>query len=272
MNEPAPLRARKQPWPQTGLKQAAVLPARGRVRLRTFINLRWLAIAGQSATLFLIYFGLGYQLPLLRCAIAIAASALLNMVLTFAYPAGKRLISREATVYLGYDVLQLAALLYLTGGIENPFTLMFLAPVVIGAATLDLANTLILAAVAFISVSMISVVHEPLPWAANEPIQLPPLYLAGIWISMVIGIGFTSIYAWRIASEGSRMSAGLAATQLALSREHRLAGWRRPPHMNSARRLAPSRWWRASLSATRRPIPPKPPTCGCCASRPSAAA
>src|SRR5215472_14096756 len=197
--------------------------ARGRVRLRTLNNLRWLAIAGQSAALFLVHYGLDYKLPLVPCMVAIALSVLLNIVLSIRYPATHRLTNREATLYLAYDVVQLAALLYLTGGIANPFSLMFLAPVVIAAATLDLGNTLILAGLAFVSVSVIAVRHTPLPWATNESLTLPPLYMGGIWASLVIGIGFTSIYAWRIASEGARMSAGLAATQLALARQHRLA-------------------------------------------------
>ena len=208
---------------KTALRLLPATAARGRVRLRTLNNLRWLAIGGQSAALFIVYFGFSYRLPLVTCAAAIGISAVLNVALALRYPPSHRLTNREATVYLGFDVLQLAALLYLTGGIVNPFALMFLAPVVIAAATLDLGNTLILGGLAFVSVSVISVVHKPLPWAPGEAIDLPLLYQAGIWASLVIGIGFTSIYAWRIASEGARMSAGLAATQLALSREHRLA-------------------------------------------------
>src|SRR4029077_1812255 len=88
---------------------------------------------------------------------------------------------------------------------------------------LDLGNTLMLGGLSLVAVSVISVVHQPLPWEPGTAIDLPQLYQAGIWASLVIGIGFTSIYAWRIASEGVRMSAGLAATQLALAREHRLA-------------------------------------------------
>jgi two-component system sensor histidine kinase RegB len=212
--------------PAEGTAPLRLLPAaavRGRVRLRTLCNLRWLAIGGQSAALFIVYFAFGYHLPLAACVAAIGISAGLNVFLTLRYPPSHRLVNREATIYLGFDVLQLAALLYLTGGIANPFTLMFLAPVVIAAATLNLGNTLILGALAFISVSVIAVVHDPLPWEAGQTLELPLLYLAGIWASLVIGIGFTSIYAWRIASENARMSAGLAATQLALSREHRLA-------------------------------------------------
>jgi two-component system sensor histidine kinase RegB len=182
-----------------------------------------MAIGGQSAALFVVFFGFGYSLPLVECAGMIAASIVVNVVLALRYPVSHRLTNREATAYLGFDVLQLAALLYLTGGITNPFALMFLAPVVIAAATLNLGNTFILAGLAFAAVCVISVFHEPLPWPAGEALVLPALYQAGIWASLVIGIGFTSIYAWRIASEGARMSAGLAATQLALSREHRLA-------------------------------------------------
>ena len=196
---------------------------RGRVRLRTLSNLRWLAIAGQSAALFFVYLALGYPLPLTYCVAAIAASAVLNVVLALAYQPSHRLSNREATFYLSFDVVQLAALLYFTGGIANPFSLMFVAPVVIAAATLNLGNTLILAFIAFISVSIIGIVHHPLPWPVGEPLMLPQLYQAGIWAALIIGIGFTSVYAWRIASEATRMSAGLAATQLALSREHRLA-------------------------------------------------
>jgi two-component system, sensor histidine kinase RegB len=196
---------------------------RGRVRLRTLSNLRWLAISGQSATLFIVYFGLGYGLPLWRCIGVIAASALLNVLLAVRYPTTHRLTNREATVHLAYDVLQLAALLYLTGGLENPFALMFLAPVVIAAATLNLSNTIILGSLAFTAISVITLAHEPLPWAPGETLRLPALYQGGIWASLVLGIGFTSIYAWRIASEAARMSAGLAATQLALARENRMA-------------------------------------------------
>lgn len=195
----------------------------GRVRLRTLSNLRWLAVAGQSAALFLVYFALGYSLPIAYCAVGIAVSAALNVVLAVRYPPNHRLTNREATFYLGFDVLQLAALLYLTGGITNPFALMFVAPVVIAATTLNLGNVLILAGIAFVSVSLIAIAHRPLPWPVHETLNLPELYQAGIWTALVIGIGFTSVYAWRIASESARMSAGLAATQLALSREHRLA-------------------------------------------------
>jgi two-component system sensor histidine kinase RegB len=208
-------------WPRLAAELSP--SARGRVRLRTLSNLRWMAVAGQSAALFIVFFALNYPLPLFGCVMAIGTSVALNLGLAVRYPAAHRLTNREATAYLAYDVVQLAALLYFTGGIQNPFALMFIAPVVIGAATLNFGNTFVLAFLAFVSISVIAVVHKPLPWAPGEHLILPPLYQVGIWASLVIGIGFTSIYAWRIASEAARMSAGLAATQLALAREHRMA-------------------------------------------------
>jgi two-component system, sensor histidine kinase RegB len=196
---------------------------RGRVRLRTLSNLRWLAIGGQSAALFVVQFGFGFRIPLIPCVAAVASSVVFNLVLALRYPPAHRLTNREATVQLAYDVLQLGALLYLTGGIENPFAFMFLAPVVIAAATLNLGNTLILAGFGLTAATAIAIYHEPFPWAPNETLHLPALYQGGIWASLVISIGFTSVYAWRIASEAARMQAGLAATQLALSREHRMS-------------------------------------------------
>jgi two-component system sensor histidine kinase RegB len=195
----------------------------GRVRLGTLNNLRWLAVAGQSVALVIVYFVMGYQLPLLACIAPIAASAGLNLVLALAYPASKRLTAREATAFLAYDILQLAALLYLTGGIENPFALLFIAPVVISAATLNLANTLVLAAIGFIAISVLGVYYLPLPWLGDAEFHLPLIYRIGIWFSLNLGIGFTSIYAWRIASESARMSTALAASQMALARENRLS-------------------------------------------------
>ncbi len=131
--------------------------------------------------------------------------------------------SRGAAGFLAYDIVQLTALLYLTGGIQNPFALLYIAPVVVAAATLEVSSTVMLGALSFVAVSLLANFHLPLPWTDDDSFTMPLLYNAGIWVSLLLGIGFTSIYAWRTATESARMSAALAATQLALSREHRLA-------------------------------------------------
>jgi len=202
---------------------AVVPPGTARVRLGTLNNLRWLAVAGQAVAVVIVGLGFKFDLPLIAAATTIGLSALLNVFLSAAFPSTKRLSAREATSFLGFDILQLAALLYFTGGIENPFALMFVAPVVVAAATLDVANTFFLGGLTFAAISFLAQQHMPLPWNPAIPLQLPPLYQIGIWVSLAMGIGFSSMYAWRIASETSRMSAALSATQLALAREHRLS-------------------------------------------------
>ena len=213
--------------PRTGVNELirfqALMPARGQVRLGTLNNLRWLAVVGQTIALLVVRLVLNFDFPLLLAVAPVAASAVMNIVLAIAYPSARRLRPREATAFLAYDILQLAALLYFTGGIENPFALLFVAPVVISAATLDVFGTLFLGGLSFIAIIFLWQTHLPLPWSPVNGFSLPQLYQVGIWVSLLLGIGFTSIYAWRIAGEATRMSAALSATQLALAREHRLA-------------------------------------------------
>jgi two-component system sensor histidine kinase RegB len=206
-----------------GASEPTAAPGTLRVRLGTLNNLRWLAVAGQAAAIITVGLLLGFELPIVAAATTIGLSALLNIFLAIAFPSTKRLSAREATSFLGFDILQLAALLYFTGGIENPFSMLFLAPVVVAAATLDVANTFFLGGLAFAAITFLSAQHMPLPWSPEIPLRLPALYQIGIWASLVLGIGFSSMYAWRIASEATRMSAALSATQLALAREHRLS-------------------------------------------------
>ena len=200
-----------------------IAPGLGRVRLRTLVLLRWLAIGGQTAAVLGVEFLAGFALPLVACLIVIGASAAMNLVVSVRFPFAKRLSNREAALYLGFDLVQLFALLLLTGGLENPFSILFLAPVAISAASLDLKATIGLGVLALICVSVLAFYHLPLPWAQTAPLDLPSLYVAGLWAALVLGLGFTAVYAWRISSEAERMSTALEATRAALAREHHLA-------------------------------------------------
>jgi len=196
---------------------------RGHMRLRTLYVLRWMAVAGQAAAILFVHYALGYMLPLGWCLGVIAVSAWLNIFTGLRFPAGRILSEREAVSYLGFDIIQLTALLMLTGGIQNPFTLLFIAPVSISASVLSLRATLALSGLAVAAISTLAVVYLPLPWGEAAPLQLPAIYIGGIWTSLVLGVGFTAAYAWRIAEERARMSNALAATQLILAREQKLA-------------------------------------------------
>jgi two-component system sensor histidine kinase RegB len=197
--------------------------AKGGVRLRTQVMLRWLAIAGQCAAILAVHFSLGFDLPVLPCLAAIAASAFLNIWLMFAYPTAHRLGKREAGLYHAYDLVQLAVLVYFTGGLENPFSLLFIVPVTISATTLPLVYTIALGALSLVFISGLAFYHEPLPWWPREILALPSLYIAGVWVSLGLGIVFIAAYAWRIAAEAARMSDALNATQAVLAKAQRLS-------------------------------------------------
>lgn len=196
----------------------------GRIRSRTLVLIRWIAVLGQLFTVLLIDLVLGYDLPFWWCLGVIAVSAWINIVATIRHPASRRLSEREAGFYLAYDTIQLAVLFYFTGGIENPFMLLFLVPVTISATILGRANTLVLGALTVILVSVLTTFHHPLPWDAElvEP-ALPDLYMMAQWGAIIVGCLFIGIYSWRISEESRKMRNALAATQLALSKEQRLS-------------------------------------------------
>jgi two-component system sensor histidine kinase RegB len=193
------------------------------IRLRTLIFVRSLGVIGQLVAIFIVFLGLKYQLPIVQCLMVIGVAVAFNALMFFLYPNVHVLSEREATAHLAFDIMQLTAMLALTGGIENPFSILFLAPVVISAANLSLGSTLALAFLALGCISTISVLHWPLPWDPNAPLSLPALYIAGNWVALTLCIGFSLIYAWRTADEARRMQAALAAAQSALAREQRLS-------------------------------------------------
>lgn len=192
------------------------------LRLNTIVRLRWLAVVGQVLAIGVVSLGLGFSLPIGPCLALIAASAWLNVFLSIRYPARYRLSVRVATVLLTYDILQLAGLLYLTGGIENPFTMLIVAPVTVSAATLPPRNTLMLGIVALLATCLITIDPFPLPWFAGQTLEQPPPYRIGMLAAVIISMLFIALYAWRLAKESRQMSAALAATEIVLAREQKL--------------------------------------------------
>jgi two-component system sensor histidine kinase RegB len=198
--------------------------ATSRVRVRTLIVLRWLAIIGQTAAVLFVRYGLDVAFPLGWALAAIGISVALNLALTFMRRAQELALEWEAAAQLAYDVVQLAILLALTGGLQNPFVFLFVAPVAVSATILRPAVTAMLAALTFVCVGAIAVLHLPLPWPAYAaPFDLPPLYQLGIAAAVLVGLGFTSVYAWRVAAEEERLNIALAAVQAVLAREQTLS-------------------------------------------------
>lgn len=196
-------------------------PAR-RVRLATFVGLRWLAIGGQSAAVLVVHFGFGFALPVAWCLAVIGLSAAANIALRLRYPPLHRLDDDPAAVLLGFDVIQLSALLYLTGGLTNPFAMLFLAPLMISAASLSPRRTLLLGLLIALAATILMMHHLPLPWFPGQTLDLPPMFSLGTWMAIVLGAAFTGAFASRVAEEARQLADALTATELILAREQHL--------------------------------------------------
>lgn len=194
-----------------------------RLRLDTLVRLRWLAILGQSVAIGVVHLGFGFSVPVAACVLLITASVWLNIGLRASFPMSHRLGDRAASGLLAYDVLQLGALLYLTGGLENPFALLFLAPVLISATAQPPRHTFLLGSLVVVTASTLAFVHQPLPWHPNRPLDLPPLYVGGIWVSIMLGVVFTAIYAWRVSVEADDLAEALTAAEMVMAREQHLS-------------------------------------------------
>jgi two-component system sensor histidine kinase RegB len=194
------------------------------VRLDTLVRLRWAAVFGQLAALFVVHFGLDYVVvPVWACLAVIAVAVLLNVALRLGFPKAQWLEPDRAAWLLGFDIAQLAALLYLTGGLENPFSFLLLGPVLISATALPPRMTLLIGVFAVLCATVLVFFHYDLPWETPHGLELPEIYMVGVWLSILLAIGYIGVYTWQVAEEARQLSDALAATELVLAREQHLS-------------------------------------------------
>lgn len=201
----------------------AAQAVRGPIRLRTLTMLRWLAVIGQLSAILIVHFALGFPVPLGLSIAVIAASAWLNIFITLRFSPQRYLADREATAYIGFDIVQLCALLFLTGGLQNPFAVLILAPVTIAASALPVRLAVLIGSLAFAGISILAAYHLPLPWRVGEAVAFPPVLNIGVWVALSFAVAFFGAYAHRIAAEAAQLKGALAASQVVLAREERLA-------------------------------------------------
>src|SRR5215469_15597150 len=149
------------------------------VRLDTLVRLRWLAVIGQTTAVLVVYVGLDFDLPIWACLAVIALGAWLNVALRIRFRMSQRIAPERAAWLLAFDIAELAILLFLTGGLENPFAFLFLGPVLLSATALPARLTLMLGGFAAACATGLIFIHYPLPWDSEDPLQLPPIYMMG---------------------------------------------------------------------------------------------
>ncbi len=192
------------------------------VRLRTLVVLRWIAIAGQLGAITVAQRLFNLDLELGLCFLAIGAAITANLIAVFVYPENKRLSESEVAVMLLFDISQLSFLLYLTGGLHNPFALLILVPVTISATALRPATTAALGGIAILFITIVTEYYVPLRTDLGFIMRMPTDFVFGFWVAIVIGVIFLAAFAQRVTAEIHAMSDALVATQMALAREQKL--------------------------------------------------
>jgi two-component system sensor histidine kinase RegB len=198
------------------------LPSRN-IRLDTLIKLRWLSVIAQTIVILVVHFVLEFELPIWGCLAVIALAAWLNVALYLRFRQAQRLEPDRAAWLLSFDIAELALLVFLTGGLENPFSFFFLGPVLIAAMALPPRMTIMLGLFAMCCTSALVFYHYPLPWSPEDRPNLPDAYIAGLWLSTVLAIFFISIYAWQVTKESQQLVHAIAAAELALVREQHMS-------------------------------------------------
>ncbi|SLN33257.1 sensor histidine kinase RegB [Pseudooctadecabacter jejudonensis] len=192
------------------------------LRMRTLVVLRWFAIAGQIGAVLAALYIYNLTLEVGLIAVVIGAPILVNLFSVFLYPENRRLSESEADLLIGFDLVQLGFLLYLTGGLNNPFALLILAPITVASTILPLRSSLILGGMALVVVTVLRFFNIPIMTENGAPLLLPEIFVFGFWLSLVIGVVFVGIYARQVTQETLSMGEALVATQMALAREQKL--------------------------------------------------
>ncbi|MDO6964669.1 ActS/PrrB/RegB family redox-sensitive histidine kinase [Rhizobium alvei] len=194
-----------------------------KLRNQTLVRLRWFAVGGQAVSVLIVAGFLGFELPLWLCLVFIAALAGVNAWLQFSFPASWRLEPEAALAMLGFDLLQLTALLFVTGGLSNPFAPLVSVPVIISSAAQPLRYSLGLVAISMLCITALAFSPFPLPWYPGISVPYDPLLLMGMWLAIVSTTAFAAFYSYRVSLEAGQLSDALAATELVLQREMHLS-------------------------------------------------
>jgi two-component system sensor histidine kinase RegB len=192
------------------------------VRLRTIILLRWGAVCGQLIALFVAQQAYNLQIQMGLCLLVVSVSVMGNLIAMFIFPENKRLSETENLLMVLFDLLQLSLLLYLTGGLHNPFYILILGPVTVSALVLTLRSTVFLGITAILAVTLLAEFHLPLLTEQGFLLRVPDIFVFGNWVAITIAVVFLSIYSRRVTQEMHSMSDALQATQMALAREQKL--------------------------------------------------
>ncbi len=188
---------------------------------KTLVVLRWLAIIGQFITISIVYFVFDFKFPFYFCTAAILIGSITNFYLQF-YIKENQLNNFSSTFFLFYDLLQLSVLLYFTGGITNPFTILIIVPAIVSSTLLTLRSTINLSIFTILILIVLTIYYEPLPHSDDFHFHVPNYYLYAIPISIIIGLILLTYFGFRFGAESRKRIEALNKLELILAKEHEL--------------------------------------------------
>ena len=205
------------------MKFSEVFTSKDNIQLdkRTLVILRWIAIVGQYITISIVYFYLKFELPFFHCSIVILIGALTNFYLQFKFNKNQ-LNNFTSTFFLFYDIIQLSILLYLTGGVTNPFTILLIVPAIVSSTFLNLKSTINLSVITIIILIVLTVNHLPLHHSGELHFHVPDIYLYAVPVAIIIGLVFLTYFGVRFGIESRKRTEALNKLELILAKEHEL--------------------------------------------------
>jgi len=205
------------------MKFSEVFTSKDNIQLdkRTLVILRWIAIIGQYLTISIVYFILKFKLPFFYCSIIIFIGILTNFYLQFKFDKNQ-LNNFTSTFFLFYDLIQLSILLYLTGGVTNPFTILLIVPAIVSSTFLTLRSTINLSVITIIILIVLTINHLPLPHSGELHFHVPDTYLYAVPIAIIIGLIFLTYFGVRFGIESRKRTEALNKLELILAKEHEL--------------------------------------------------
>ena len=189
---------------------------------KTLIFLRWIAIIGQLIAILTVYFAFNFKLPILICLLIVFLGALTNIYLQLWFNKKNDLSTLDSTIFLFYDLFQLAILIFLTGGIKNPFLIFLIVPSIISSTLLTLKNTLVLVISTVIFLIFLSFFYLPLPHPGYLHFHVPDYYLYAVPLAVLIALIFLTYFGARFGLESRQRSAALKELELVLAKEQEL--------------------------------------------------
>jgi two-component system sensor histidine kinase RegB len=224
--EPAPPVALDRPKARSGQAGGVfegALPVQGRLGMGVLVGLRWLTLGAELVAILAAALWLGFLPQLVDSLALIAAAAAINLAMALAPPLRRMTGEWTLALQLGFDIAQMSAILFLTGGVLNPFCLLLVAPVTLAAASLRGRQAFLVGGVATLALVVMSLWSFSPPWPASVPGATPLLFRLAVAAAILTGIALTAGYAWRAAAEAARMELALNLTQTVLAREQRLS-------------------------------------------------